>query len=66
MRNGNYTTLLNLKVFRKPFTIHIHETPAKGFKVIKIVEILGLEESWVELLAKLFLQDSLDEMLGKN
>ena len=53
MRNSNYRKLLNLKLFCKPFALYTHETPEKGFEVMKIVKILGLEENWVELLAKL-------------
>ena len=51
MQNSNYRKLLNLKLFRKPFALYTHETPEKGFEVMKIVKTLGLEENWVELLA---------------
>ena len=53
MQNSNYRKLLNLKLFRKPFALYTHETPEKGFEVMKIVKTLGLEEKLGRVISKL-------------
>ena len=66
LQNITYKKLLSLKLCCYLLALYLHQTLAKGFKIIQYVKILKFGGDWDKLQAKCFSTDNRGKIFDKK